>query len=77
MGDVPILIGPGKRKTARKLFIVSLRTVPTSAHLRYSGFLCVVPPNTGIFLSGIYAEKSELSRCFCHQKRKLGSGFPA
>ena len=56
MGDVPFLIdAPVKSKTAQKLVIVSLRTVPAFAHLTYSGFLWVVPPNTGLFLRGIYA----------------------
>ena len=40
---------------------------------RYSGFLWVVPTNTGIFLCGFNcAEKAELSKWFWYSKRKLG-----
>ena len=41
---------------------------------RYSGFLWVVPTNTGIFLRGLlnYAEKAELSKCFQYPERNFG-----
>ena len=41
--------------------------------LGYSGFLWVVPTNTGIFLRGLklYGE-TELSKCFWYLIRKLG-----
>ena len=40
---------------------------------RYSGFLWVVPTNTGIFLSGLkLCEEAELSKCSWYPKRKFG-----
>ena len=40
---------------------------------RLSGFLWVVPTNTGIFLRAlIYAEKAKLSKWFWYPKRKVG-----
>ena len=40
---------------------------------RYSGFLWVVPMNTGVFLRGLnYTEKAELTKCLWYLKRKLG-----
>ena len=40
---------------------------------RYSGFLWVLPTNTGLILCGLkYTEKAELSKCFWYLKRKLG-----
>ena len=39
---------------------------------RYSGFLWVVPTNTGIFLRGLYTEKAEVSKCSWYPNEKLG-----